>query len=99
MSHVSIPEDLRPLTGGANSVVVPGSTIGEMLDSLEARFPGIGKLRIRCRLNLRLLSARLVVAWGKEPTPYPGLSAMTTRSFSSAPCLAKTPAPIDHPDF
>jgi molybdopterin converting factor small subunit len=43
MPHVNIPENLRPLTGGAKSVVVPGNDIGEMLDSLEARFPGIGQ--------------------------------------------------------
>jgi molybdopterin converting factor small subunit len=43
MPRVNIPESLRPLTGGAKSVVVPGNDIGEMLDSLEARFPGIGQ--------------------------------------------------------
>lgn len=36
-----IPPLLRDLTGDRESVVVPGSTVGEVIDALEAQFPGI----------------------------------------------------------
>ena len=38
---VRIPEALRRLTGGEGEVTAEGSTIAELLDDLEARFPGI----------------------------------------------------------
>jgi hypothetical protein len=60
MPHVNIPENLRPLTGGAKSVVVPGNDIREMLDSLEARFPGIGEC-LRDGDSIR--DGRIVMVW------------------------------------
>lgn len=41
MPVVWIPSLLRSLTGGADKVVVAGGTIGEVIDHLEGRFPGI----------------------------------------------------------
>ncbi len=38
---VRIPTPLRKLTGGLSEVELKGWTIGELLGSLEARFPGI----------------------------------------------------------
>ncbi|RME82181.1 MAG: MoaD/ThiS family protein [Zetaproteobacteria bacterium] len=38
---VRIPTPLRRLTGGKDVVEVEASTIGEMLDALEAAYPGI----------------------------------------------------------
>ena len=37
---VRIPTTLRPLTAGAAEVEVDGTTVGEVLDSLEAAHPG-----------------------------------------------------------
>ena len=50
---VRIPTILRTYTGGAKEVAADGGTLGEVLDSLEATYPGIrarvlddgGKLR------------------------------------------------------
>jgi molybdopterin converting factor small subunit len=41
MATVWIPSLLRPLTGGQESVPVAGATLGEVIDALEAKFPGI----------------------------------------------------------
>ena len=40
MATVRIPTQLRPLSGGAAEVDVDGSTVGEVLKSLEATHPG-----------------------------------------------------------
>jgi len=40
---VRIPTALRTLTGGAGEVSVEGSTVGEILKSLDANHPGIGE--------------------------------------------------------
>ncbi len=37
---VRIPTTLRPLTGGQSEVSVQGSTVGEVLEALEAEHPG-----------------------------------------------------------
>jgi sulfur-carrier protein len=50
---VRVPTILRPLTGGESEVTATGSTLRELLDSLEADHPGLrgrvlddnGKLR------------------------------------------------------
>ena len=41
MAVVWIPSLLQSLTGGQEKVLVPGATVGEIIDSLEARFPGV----------------------------------------------------------
>ena len=38
---VRIPTILRSYTGGANEVSAEGSTLAEVLESLEANYPGI----------------------------------------------------------
>ncbi len=43
---VLIPTPLRRFTGGDAKVIVTGGNIGEVLDSLENAYPGIGE-RIR----------------------------------------------------
>jgi len=40
---VRIPTALRSLTGGANEVPVEGSTVGEVLKSLDAAHPGMAE--------------------------------------------------------
>ena len=40
---VRIPTALRTLTGGASEVSIEGSTVGEILKSLDAAHPGIGE--------------------------------------------------------
>jgi molybdopterin converting factor small subunit len=43
MPRVFIPPVLRPLAEGAESIVVPGKTVREVIDALEERAPGIGR--------------------------------------------------------
>lgn len=44
MEHeVWIPALHRDLTGGVETVKVEGATVGEVIDALEARFPGIAE--------------------------------------------------------
>jgi molybdopterin converting factor small subunit len=38
---VRIPTPLRTLTGGADEVTASGSTVGEVIDDLERKHPGI----------------------------------------------------------
>jgi sulfur-carrier protein len=38
---VWIPSLLQSLTDGEDKVAVPGGTVGEIIDNLEARFPGV----------------------------------------------------------
>ena len=38
---VRIPTPLRTLTGGADEVAATGGTVGEVIDDLETRHPGI----------------------------------------------------------
>ena len=39
--HVRIPTILRTYTGGQSEVTAEGATLGEVLDHLEASYPGI----------------------------------------------------------
>ena len=41
MPIVAIPSLLRNLTAGEESITVPGSTIREVIDNLETRYPGM----------------------------------------------------------
>ena len=41
MTKVRIPPTLRPATGGEREVPAAGATVGEILDDLTARFPGL----------------------------------------------------------
>lgn len=41
--NVLVPTPLRSFTGGKGRVVVPGATVAEVFDALEARYPGIGE--------------------------------------------------------
>jgi len=41
MAHVFIPPQLRDLTSGAGKVTAEGTTVREVVDSLEAQYPGI----------------------------------------------------------
>ena len=38
---VRIPTPLRTLTGGADEVAIEGSTVGELIDNLEKKHPGL----------------------------------------------------------
>ena len=41
MAQVFLPYDLRKFTGGNGQVEVAGATLGELVDNLEAAYPGI----------------------------------------------------------
>jgi molybdopterin synthase sulfur carrier subunit len=40
MASIWIPSLLRPLAGGQAHVVVPGRTVGDVIDALESTYPG-----------------------------------------------------------
>ena len=41
MPHVAIPSLMRKLTAGKEQVTVPGTTVREVIDNLEHRYPGV----------------------------------------------------------
>ena len=41
MAHVFLPPSLHALTGKVTQIDVAGATVGEVIDSLEQRFPGV----------------------------------------------------------
>jgi molybdopterin synthase sulfur carrier subunit len=41
MAVVWIPSLLQSLTGGEEKAIVSGATVGEIIDNLESRFPGV----------------------------------------------------------
>jgi molybdopterin converting factor small subunit len=41
MATVYLPAPLRPLVGGEAAVDAEGRTLGEVIDDLERRFPGV----------------------------------------------------------
>ncbi len=41
MATVWIPTPLRSVTGGQQTVTVPGTRVGQLIDELERIFPGI----------------------------------------------------------
>lgn len=41
MATVFIPPLLRDMTGGQTKLSIPGESVREVIDELEARFPGI----------------------------------------------------------
>lgn len=41
MVHVRVPTPLRSYTGGQANLTVDGSTVTEVLDALDERFPGM----------------------------------------------------------
>jgi molybdopterin converting factor small subunit len=41
MARVWIPPQLRDLTGGSETADVPGSNVGQVIEALERRFPGL----------------------------------------------------------
>ncbi len=41
MAIVHIPAGIRTLTGGETTANVPGRTLGEIVESLEAAYPGL----------------------------------------------------------
>jgi sulfur-carrier protein len=41
MARVWIPPLLRDLTGGQETVTVPGTRVAQLIDELERRYPGV----------------------------------------------------------
>ncbi len=64
MARVFIPFSMRKLAGGKSEVEIAGSTLGEVIDNLEAIFPGM-KERIVQDGRLRPGLAAIV---GQQPT-------------------------------
>jgi sulfur-carrier protein len=52
MPQVWIPSLLRDLTGGQETVVVQGTRVGEVIEELDQRFPGV-KSRLCDGVGLR----------------------------------------------
>ena len=43
MAKVWIPSLLRDMTGGLSELDVPGETVRDVIEQLEARYPGLGE--------------------------------------------------------
>ena len=69
MATVNIPAAMRKLTEGEPRVSVPGGTLGEVVESLEAAYPG---LRERLVENGRV--RRGLAAFINDQSPSAGLS-------------------------
>jgi sulfur-carrier protein len=41
MALVWIPPQLRDLTGGSETANVPGANVGQLIETLEQRYPGV----------------------------------------------------------
>ena len=63
MARVHIPAAMRPTAGGAAQVEVEGATLAEVVDNLEAQFPG---LKSRLVDNNRIRSALAVFIDGTQ---------------------------------
>jgi len=62
MTQVFIPSQLASYTDGATRVQAAGATVGEVLDDLDARYPGL-KFRVideqdRVRKHMRMFIGR-----------------------------------------
>ena len=56
MAVVWIPSMMRDLTAGRDRVLAPGATVAEVIDELEAAYPGIKeRLLVRGRLGPGLM--------------------------------------------
>jgi molybdopterin converting factor small subunit len=62
MAAVWIPALLREITGGQERVSVPGATVGEVIEALDKRYPGI---RARLVENDRLRPSLAVAVDGE----------------------------------
>lgn len=65
MPQVWIPALLRDLTGGQQTVHVPGKTVRQVIENLEANFPG---LKARLCQDERLRPSILVAVDGEIST-------------------------------
>jgi len=65
MATVFIPSLMRNLTGSQETVVVPGATVREIVNNLEAEYPGM-KERLVDRFKIK---ANISVAVDGEVTP------------------------------
>jgi molybdopterin synthase sulfur carrier subunit len=79
MPNVHIPAAMRALTGGETKVAVSGATLGEVIDRLEERYPGLksrmvddGKLRrgLAAFVNDQSLNAGLQTKVGPDDEVY-----------------------------
>ncbi len=50
---VSIPTPLRPLTDNLDTVEVEGASVGELLSTLDKKYPGIGERLLDAQGNVR----------------------------------------------
>ena len=50
---VSIPTPLRPLTDNLDTVEVEGTTVSDLLASLDKKYPGIGERLLDAQGNVR----------------------------------------------
>ena len=65
MPVVWVPSLLRSLTGGEGTIAVSGATVGQVIDNLEALYPGV---KARLCDGERLRPSLAVVVDGKAAT-------------------------------
>ncbi|MBM3959248.1 MAG: MoaD/ThiS family protein [SAR202 cluster bacterium] len=64
MARVFVPYNMRKLAGGKTEVNVPGKTLRELIENLEARFPGMKELIVEDDR----LKPGLAAIVGEQPT-------------------------------
>ncbi len=68
MPNVHIPAAMRSLTGGEAKVAVTGRTLGEVIDRLDERYPGL-----KCRMTEGGKLRRGLAAFVNDQSPTAGL--------------------------
>lgn len=64
MARVFVPYNMRKLAGGKTEVSIPGKTLRELIENLEAAFPGMKKLIVEDDR----LKPGLAAIVGEQPT-------------------------------
>jgi len=64
VARVFVPYNMRKLAGGKTEVNVPGKTLRELIENLEARFPGMKELIVEDDR----LKPGLAAIVGEQPT-------------------------------
>ena len=85
MILVNIPAPMRSLTAGISEVPVTGSTLGEVLDGLEAAYPGI---RTRFVDEEKFKRGIAVFLDGKQAEPHLSLKIPDGAKLFFAPAIS-----------
>jgi sulfur-carrier protein len=85
MPTVNIPAALRPLAGAATQAEVGGATLGEVIDALEALYPGV---RARLVDGERIRPGMAVFIDGVQSAPRLSTRVSAAAEIYFAPAVA-----------